>query len=242
MHSEGLLSIFTEVRGTGVLESSGGVAFIMQSSSPAIVGAMEGKDAHTAEQEKVTRERTERIGSQEPTRQSKAWTLREYGGKPLWDWMDLLIVPVVLALVTVAFTLVQEGRQTRIEQQRADSALKAEEQRADSERKIEEQRAQDAALQAYLDQMSALMLEEDLRNSEEASGVRTLARARTATVIQRLDANGNQNVIRFLDEAGLAKGGQSSPGLLAGVDLRGAHLEGVALLGTDLSGADLSDA
>jgi uncharacterized protein YjbI with pentapeptide repeats len=196
----------------------------MQPSSPVIVIVMEGKDAQTAQQEKATRKRTRRIGPQERTRQRKAWTLREYGGKPLWDWMDLLIVPFMLALVTVAFTLYQDNRQNRIEERRADSALKT-----------EEQRAQDAALQAYLDQMGTLLLKEDLRTSADDSEVRTLARARTATVIQRLDADGNRNVIRFLDEAGLTKVGQSSPGLLAGVDLQGAHLGGVDLDGTDLS-------
>jgi hypothetical protein len=176
---------------------------------------MEGKDAHIAKQEKVTRERTRRRKSQEPRRQRKAWTLREYGGKPVWDWMGLLIVPLVLLLVTTVFTLYQDHRQNRIE-----------EESAKSDQHIEEQRAQDAALQAYLDQMSTLLLEKDLRNSEEDSEVRTLARARTATVIQRMDAEGNRNVIRFLEEAGLTTVSQSSPGLLAGVDLRGADLRG----------------
>jgi len=118
---------------------------------------------------------------------------------------------------------------------------KLENDRAEAERNLTEQRAQDAALQAYLDQMSTLLLEKDLRNSGEDSGVRTLARARTATVIQRLDAEGNRNVIRFLEEAGLACS-ESTPGLLAGVDLRGAHLESVDLSTIDLSNAILNGA
>jgi hypothetical protein len=76
--------------------------------------------------------------------------------------MDLLIVPLVLALVTVAFTWQQERRQTRIEDRRAET-----------ERQIEEQRAQDAALQAYLDQMSTLLLDKDLRSSGKDSKVRS---------------------------------------------------------------------
>ncbi len=44
--------------------------------------------------------------------------------------------------------------------------------------KIAEQRAQDEALQAYLEQMSALLLKKDLRSPDEDSEVRTLARAR----------------------------------------------------------------
>jgi hypothetical protein len=96
--------------------------------------------------------------------------------------------------------------------------------------RLAEQRAQDEALQAYLDQRSSLLLEKDLRKSEEGSEVRTLAQARTATVIQRLDADGNRNVIRFLDEAGLTKVGQPSIRLLAGVDLQGARLGNIDLI------------
>jgi uncharacterized protein YjbI with pentapeptide repeats len=185
------------------------------------------------EQKKETRKRTRRGDSQEPTRQNKAWTLREFGGQPVWDWMDLLIVPLVLALVTFAFTWQQERRQSQLEDQRTETA-----------RQIEEQRAQDEALQAYLDQMSTLLLAEDLRTSEAASEVRTLARARTATVIQRLDADGNRNVIRFLKEANLTGSipGQPSISLLAQADLQGAHFEGVDLSAVDLSEASLNEA
>jgi hypothetical protein len=45
----------------------------------------------------------------------KSWTLREFGGKTLWDWMGLLIVPVVLSLITVVFAWQQDIRQNEIE-------------------------------------------------------------------------------------------------------------------------------
>jgi hypothetical protein len=69
----------------------------------------------------------------------KPWTLREFGGKTLWDWMGLLIVPVVLSLITVAFAWQQDARQQWIENKRAEA-----------ERELAEQRAQDEALQVYL--------------------------------------------------------------------------------------------
>jgi hypothetical protein len=50
------------------------------------------------------------------------------------------------------------------------------EQQSKTQTEIEEQRAQYAASQAYLDQMSQLLLATDLRNCEEGSEVRTLAR------------------------------------------------------------------
>lgn len=173
----------------------------------------------------VERKSSDREHGEEKT---SRWGFR---GMTVRDWLQLLIVPLALVVIGFVFSMQQDARQQQIEDQRAEA-----------ERMLAEQRAQDEALQAYLDQLSGLLLEEDLRKSEEGSEVRTLARARTATVMQRLDADGNRNVIRFLNEAGLTKVGQSSIRLLAGVDLRGAHLGGVDLAGADLNEADLSDA
>src|SRR5919107_516244 len=77
--------------------------------------------------------------------------------KTLWDWLQLFIVPLALATLGLWFSVQQDTRQQL----------------------LEEQRAQNAALQAYLDQMSQLMLGGDLLSSPEDSEVRTLARART---------------------------------------------------------------
>src|SRR3712207_3806806 len=141
------------------------------------------------------------------------WT--GFRNKTVWDFLQLLIVPLALAAIGFWFTVQQDARQQRIEDQRAQQAQKIENQRAEAERITQQQNAQDEALQAYLDQMSTLLLEKHLRNSKADSEVRTLARARTVTVIQRLDADGNRNVIRFLKEARLVGGGQSSMNLLA---------------------------
>jgi hypothetical protein len=84
----------------------------------------------------------------------------------------------MLAAIGFWFTAQQDARQQQIENQRAQQAQKIENKRAEAERELAVQRAQDEALQAYLDQMSSLLLEKDLRASEEVSEVRTLARAR----------------------------------------------------------------
>jgi uncharacterized protein YjbI with pentapeptide repeats len=173
----------------------------------------------------VERKTTDREHSEKKT---SRWGFR---GMTVRDWLQLLIVPLALVLIGFLFTMQQDARQQQTEDQRAQA-----------ERRLAEQSAQDEALQAYLDQLSYLLLEKDLRNSDEGSEVRTLARARTATVIQRLDAEGNRNVIRFLNEAGLTKNRRSSIRLLAGVDLQGAQLGGADLVSTDLSFTNLSDA
>src|SRR5215218_9066541 len=88
----------------------------------------------------------------------KPWTLREFGGQTLWDWLHLLsalAIPVVLAVAGLYFEAQLDERQHSIENQRAQA-----------ERELAEQRAQDEALQAYLNQMSQLMLERKLLEAE----------------------------------------------------------------------------
>jgi uncharacterized protein YjbI with pentapeptide repeats len=193
--------------------------------------------------EKEARKRTWRRGPQDRTLQSKAWTLKALGGKTVWDWLQLLgvlAIPVVIAVGGWMFGAQQSAHQNKLEDQRAKN-----------ERQIEEQRAQDTALQAYLDQMSQLMLGGNLRNSEEDSEVRTLARARTRTVLARLDDQRKGTVVQFLYEASLIVREHPVVSLsdvrlrgadLSHLDLSGAYLSGADLSNADLSSADLSDA
>jgi uncharacterized protein YjbI with pentapeptide repeats len=158
---------------------------------------------------------------------SKLWEWTDFGEKKLWDWLQLLsalAIPIVLAVAGFWFTAQQEARQQDIE-----------ERRAEAEQDLEEQRARDTALQAYLDQMSALMLEENLRDSEEGSEAHTLARARTLTVLGRLDSRRKRSVIQFLYESSLI----DKPDPV--VDLSNADLSSVNLQLKDLSEADLSE-
>jgi hypothetical protein len=169
------------------------------------------------------------------------WT--GFRGMTVRDWLDLLVVPLALVVISFLFTTQQDQRQQEIENQRAAA-----------ERELAVERAQDEALQAYLAQMSTLMLEKDLRNSEEDSEVRTLARARTLTVLRRVDTSRKDEIMDFLVEADLvSKVGGSAPVIkLAGADLslanlddadlRFANLHGAKLKGADLIGANLQDA
>jgi uncharacterized protein YjbI with pentapeptide repeats len=174
------------------------------------------------------------------------WT--GFRGMTVRDWLQLLIVPFALVVISFLFTAQQDARQQQIEVQRAAA-----------ERELAEQRAQDEALQAYLDQMSTLLLEKDLRTSGEDSEVRTLARARTLTALGRLDPSRKNAVVLFLDEAkliGSVDGTDPIVGLsdtdlsdadlsvanLSSADLSDADLSGAYLNGADLSGADLSGA
>jgi hypothetical protein len=208
---------------------------------------------------------------------SLGWTgLR---GKTLWDLLQLLIVPLVLVGIGLLFEMQQAERQRVVEMQQAERQRVMEEQqqaledrRAKAERELADQRAQDEALQAYLDQMGNLLLEKDLRASDEYierdlptsdqdSEERTLARARTLTVLGRLDPSRKTAVIQFLVEAKLIQvenpeydgllmwGGQMYRGegrepviRLSGADLSGADFNGADVSGGELLKADLSEA
>jgi hypothetical protein len=104
-------------------------------------------------------------------------------GVTLWDWAQLLIVPAVLAAGGVWFN--RQSREREIE--------------------VAERRAQDDTLQAHLDQMSDLLLDEKrpLRDSKEGDEVRMLARARTVTALRRLDAEHNRSILAFLSDSKL---------------------------------------
>ena len=156
--------------------------------------------------------------------------------KPLWAWLNLLIIPVVLAIGGYWFT----SSQNRATQAAA------------------ERRAQDDALQAYFDQLGQLLLDKDqpLQRSEESSAVRTLARARTLAVLRGLDGNRRGTVVQFLYESRLIDKDSCVVDLtgavlarailtefdLKGANLRGTHLARATLTRAKLSGADLSNA
>ena len=146
------------------------------------------------------------------------WTRIGFDGKTPWDWMRLLIVLLVLA--GAAFWISSAQRQTELE--------------------IEKDRQQEAALREYQDSMTELVLNQGLRTSEEGAAVRTVAQARTMTVVQGLDGKRKGLLLKFLFELGLIRGQAIIS--LDGVDLREADLRDADLSLADLSRADLRDA
>lgn len=80
---------------------------------------------------------------------------------------------------------------------------------------------QEATLKTYLDDMSDLLLNHNLRNSKPGDEVRQIARERTLTALRRLKADRNKIILQFLQDARL-------------ISMNNAVI--------DLSGADLSDA
>jgi Pentapeptide repeats (8 copies) len=101
--------------------------------------------------------------------------------RTLWDWLQLLIIPAVLAGGVAWFNQQQQRQQDKRDQ---------------------DQREHDA-LQAYLDQIGTLLLQQKLRIADDTDDARNLARARTLTVLDMLSPPRKPRALEFLFEMGL---------------------------------------
>lgn len=161
---------------------------------------------------------------------------KDQRGKTLWDWLGLLIIPVVLALGAIWFNKSEKK----------------------NEQILATDRQRESALQNYIDKLTELLLNQDtpLRKSQPDDEVRAVGRARTLATLRTLDPGRKGMLLQFLSEADLITSTDPIIELrkadLSGADLSGADLgraalhranmNGATLSGADLSGADLSEA
>lgn len=158
--------------------------------------------------------------------------------KTLWDWLQLLGIPIALAALAFLLNEAQSSRDQRREDQRAAQQRTV---AADAER--------ENTLRTYLAQMSDLILGQQLLRSKPGADVRTLAHTATLTAVRRLDGPRRGLIVQFLGEAQLLgrDRDESARSILHSADLRGARLRGAGLINAnlgevDLRGADLSQA
>jgi hypothetical protein len=119
--------------------------------------------------------------------------------KPLWSWLQLLIVPAALAIGVAWLNWAQRKREREAEEAQQERERIVEEARRARELEVEDQRAQDAALQAYLSHMSQLLTDKDrpllsVRPNDER---RVLARARTLTLLAGLKGDNKWRVLEL---------------------------------------------
>ena len=114
-------------------------------------------------------------------------------------------------------------------------------------RETERERQQDAVVADFFGAMKHLILEHNLRGSEDDSNEVVMARTLTLTAFSRLGAKDGDyirrkgEILQFLHEAGLIT--KDAPRInLSEADLTGAYLRGADLRGASLSEADLSRA
>jgi uncharacterized protein YjbI with pentapeptide repeats len=168
--------------------------------------------------------------------------------KTVWDWLQLLIVPAILAVIAVGYNAAQASR----EHQREDRRIR-------EDRAIARAAAQDAAVLAYFAQGRDLILRENLVASSPAA---ELARNKTLAIVHRLDGTRKAEIVRFLFEANLLARKLQILNLaeadlrhlnlayarvpqdvsLHDAILRRARFDGTRLVGTDFTHADLQGA
>src|SRR5262249_49323544 len=136
--------------------------------------------------------------------------------KTLWDLLQLLIVPAFLVWAVTLYTGSQTAEQNR-------QSLQA---------------AQDSTLDAYVLQMSDLMLKDKLLHRPPGSAVVAVATALTGQAIGRLDRGRQIEVARFLSGAHV-KYANLAGADLSGIDFDHAHLVNANLYGANLNGAIL---
>lgn len=150
--------------------------------------------------------------------------------KTLWDWLELLIIPI--ALVLGGYFLNRSEKRLEI---------KLAEEKAKTDRKIAEVRNQEIILGEYFDRMSDLLIEKQIHGSESDSVVRDVARTRTLSVLRRIYPDRKAIVLKFLYESELIIKKQEREPLitLKDADLQGLELEKTEFFDIDLSGANL---
>ncbi|MEM9944907.1 MAG: pentapeptide repeat-containing protein [Cyanobacteria bacterium P01_D01_bin.36] len=161
-----------------------------------------------------------------------SWFREGVKEKTSWEWMELLLVPLFLAVGAFYLETRVESRQEKIASDRYEQ-----------EARIADERAKQETLDNYLVQMQGLLLENSLRESTEDSEVRSVARAITTTAMKELDGARNALLLDFLRESNLialrTEDESKVIAILSRLNLSNANLRQVNLTGTSLSGASL---
>jgi uncharacterized protein YjbI with pentapeptide repeats len=161
-------------------------------------------------------------------------------GKTAWDWMSLLLAPLLITFCGALFSY--QFSQGQLDVQYAQATSNAE---------VARDNAQETALQDYFDRIEELLLKDGLKEAKSTDEPAVIAKTLTLTVFRRLDGKRNSSVLRLLSNAGLIQGDppiirfsgdELSKVDLTGADLFGADLNGVSLIQAHMDEADLRDA
>lgn len=171
---------------------------------------------------------------QQPSVKKSKWGLSD---KSFWDWLQLLIVPIVLAIVTFGFGLEQSHISDINNQKQHDTDIQ-----------IATDQQQQALLQNYMDYITSLILgvntgkdSPTLTNAKLGDEISQVARAQTLITVARLDSKRKGFLLRFLYDTKLINKSHALIDL-NGADFSGADLSWVNLSGANLNGIDLSRA
>ena len=147
--------------------------------------------------------------------------------KTLWDWLDLLVIPLFLAISASILSSIQKQ----------------------SDKITEEDRQKQIVLSTYFEKISTLLLEQKLRTSKNSSEARILARTQSLFAFRNLDGDRKAKALQFIYEAGLIysppivnlNGANLSKANLQYATLQRSELKGVFLRNAILKGANLAN-
>jgi hypothetical protein len=136
--------------------------------------------------------------------------------RTLWNWLDLLFVPIVLAIGGYLFTRSENNRtlytadrraqeERRIADQRTLEERRIADERIETDRKLAKERIQDEVLQSYINEMGQMLLDrvKPLRQASSDDESALVAWVRTLAALDRLDASRKKTILLFLYRAGL---------------------------------------
>ena len=163
-----------------------------------------------------------------------SWT--GLNGKTIWDFAELIVVPLSLALIAYLFSNRQRMDERELARAQREQDLRIADQRRQSDFENALNRDREEALQLYLSVMTELLLDRDVKDRKVA----TIARARTMSLLPRLDGRRRAAVLGFLSATNLI--GIDAPVIdLSGAELSDMPAEGMHLAGVNLARANLAD-
>ena len=133
--------------------------------------------------------------------------------KTLWDWLDLLIVPLVLSIGVWFLSSAEK----------------------ESEKLVELDRQRQGILDLFINQVSKLILENSLKSENGTKEIRAIARTYALGAFRRLDRERKAEALQFLLESKLIDNEPVIP--LKGANLREASLDNAELVGAEIKGA-----
>lgn len=136
--------------------------------------------------------------------------------KLLWDWLDLLLVPLILVLG--AFFLENSRRKSELDTE------------ADNQRQV--------ILDNYFEKVFHVVSETNESILEISQTNRYLIRSRTLSALRQLDGHRKAVVLQFLYELGLI--GKDPVIVLNGADFTNSYLDNCTLMSCELRGGDFS--
>ena len=132
--------------------------------------------------------------------------------KTLWDWLDLIIIPVTIGLIGWSYSQIEKVKT----------------------KKREEERSQKEVLESFLQTMTDLILTHKISISPTQQTL-AIARARTNIAVNNLNGQRKGQVLQFLYESDLI---DINPKLdLLGINLQSASLDEIVLGKSEIKGA-----